>query len=140
MRPLLSLLIALPLVALAGPGDRACCEQDIRSGTPFTLTGTVDDFDFGGDLELIDENGVEHEIECVGPARYWRARGFERPAVGDTVTVEGYRVQCESGDDDPDYVASRLTLDGQTIELRDESGMPRWAGRGQQGQPGQGAE
>lgn len=124
MRLVLSLLLALPGAALAGPGDRACCVQDIRSGTMFSLSGTVQDFVRGEGMLLRDADGTVHEIRCIGPNRFWRDLGQDRPAVGDRVTVEGYEVQCgqETGN-----AAARFIIDGQTVELRDsQTGLPLW--------------
>jgi hypothetical protein len=126
MRLVLPILVALASTWPAGPRSRACCLQDIRSGAPFTLSGVVRGYLHRGGVLAQDAHGTIRAARCLGPPQYWRDLGFERPAVGEPVTVVGYEIQCEP-DSAVTNAASRVIVGGRTLELRDpESGFPLW--------------
>jgi hypothetical protein len=140
-KSLMAILMALVLVlgaglALAGqaqnrpgygPGNQLGPVHDILSGTPFTYTGDVVSLSEPGQGMVIATETENVTIYGLGPIRYWQSLDVARPAVGETVTVEGYTV---------DYngvlrnIAMSMTIGGQTVQLRDPStGLPLWSGR-----------
>lgn len=60
----------------------------------------------------------------MGPTHYREEAGFT-VSVGDEITASGY---TENGEFKAGMVENHTT--GQTIVLRDETGHPKWAGRG----------
>jgi hypothetical protein len=68
----------------------------------------------------------------LGPAWYVEAQPV-RVRDGDRVRVEGSRVEVDGA---PALIARELTKDGQSLTLRDASGVPAWAGRGRRGGAG----
>ena len=60
----------------------------------------------------------------LGPARF--IENQERTiAIGDRVEVKGSRITFQGK---PAIIAAEITKDGQTLTLRDASGMPVWRG------------
>ena len=96
-----------------------------------TLAGTV----VAMDDELIIETAEGQVTVGLGQSTYREEMGFTLE-VGDEMLVIGF---YEDGEFKAGTVENITT--GQTIVLRDETGRPMWAGRGQlknQGQQGQG--
>ena len=96
-----------------------------------TLAGTV----VAMDDELIIETAEGQVTVGLGQSTYREEMGFTLE-VGDEMLVTGF---YEDGEFKAGTVENITT--GQTIVLRDETGRPMWAGRGQlknQGQQGQG--
>jgi hypothetical protein len=60
----------------------------------------------------------------LGPAWYLDKQSLT-VKQGDKLTVRGSRV---SFDDKPAIIAAEVTKEGQTLRLRDEKGVPVWAG------------
>lgn len=88
-----------------------------------TVKGTVNSFD-GVGVSLTTEAGAPLWVQ-FGQSRYVSAQGVTFNA-GDHVTVNGF---TENGQ----YQAGTVTNDttGQTLNLRDATGRPLWAGGGQ---------
>lgn len=84
-----------------------------------TLTGKVTAID--GDVTIQTAEG--EALVGMGPSAY--REGFDL-AVGDEITVVGFH---EDGEFKAGSVENLTT--GETITLRDETGRPIWAGRGQ---------
>ncbi|MFN8375037.1 MAG: hypothetical protein U0694_19440 [Anaerolineae bacterium] len=98
-------------------------------GEAWTASGTITALDFHGiTLQLEDSTTV---YVMLGPSSYWSAQGVTL-AVGDVVTIVGYA----NGEY---YHAATVTLaDGTVLTLRDENGVPLWAGTMMGGQYGNG--
>ncbi|MGC9467990.1 MAG: hypothetical protein ACP5HS_05325 [Anaerolineae bacterium] len=86
-----------------------------------TLTGEV--VESGNEIFVATANG-ETVMVGLGQAFYREEMGFV-VSVGDQVSVEGY---LEDGEFKAGTVENLTT--GETIVLRDASGRPMWAGRG----------
>jgi hypothetical protein len=104
--------------------------QNPNAGTPqanvtdwTTVTGTVNSFD-GVGVSLTTTEGAPLWVQ-FGQSRYVSAQGVTFTA-GDHLTVSGF---TENGQ----YQAGTVTNDttGQTLNLRDATGRPLWAGGGQ---------
>jgi hypothetical protein len=95
------------------------------TGVPYAATGTLTALDdFGFDLTL--ETGETVYIE-LGPPTFWQAQGVTL-AVGQTLTVVGT-------DNEGMLHATQVQLaDGQTLQVRDETGQPLWSGGADNGQ------
>jgi len=84
-----------------------------------TLTGEVIVIDH----EVTIQTAEGEVLVGMGQSAYWESFGL---AVGDEITVTGYH---EDGEFKAGTVENLTT--GETIVLRDETGRPMWAGRGQ---------
>ena len=91
--------------------------------TWLTVTGTVVALDDDLTLQTADGEMVVH----LGPEWYWETLGVALEA-GDSVAVSGF---YEEGEFEAGCVENLNTA--QTVNLRDETGRPLWAGRGRQG-------
>lgn len=122
------LLLALPGLAFAGSGSGA------GNGPIHAVTGTatyqgpvVATCDGqGSGLALSTEDFGTVEIDGLGPAWYWESLGFERPQIGDLLTVDVNVMACGDGERN---VATRIVFeDGSELILRDADGRPLWQG------------
>ena len=99
---------------------------NIFDGTPFTYTGEVIGIGYGGTGMVIETEDAEAIIYGIGPLWFWDCKNISRPAVGDLMEVSGYTVDYN---DVQRNIAVSITIDGQTIELRNpETGAPLWRG------------
>lgn len=63
-----------------------CAFAGILDGAPFTFTGKVTDYiGNGGGMVLEDVT-----IYGIGPLWFWEANNYDRPEIGEEVTVTGY--------------------------------------------------
>ncbi len=62
----------------------------------------------------------------LGPQRYLDEQPV-KVAKGDKVQVRGSRIMVQ---DKPALIAAEVTKNGQTLHLRDETGVPAWGGWG----------
>ncbi len=110
-----------------GAGDGTGPIYSIYDGTPVTVSGIVAAVGtFGQGLQIDTGDGLV-TVYGIGSYHYWDALGVPFPAVGETVTVEGYEVTLSDGTSR--IVAVTITVSGTTIQLRDsESGLPLWRG------------
>lgn len=113
-----------------GPGDGTSPIHNILSGDPFDITGDVVSLVPGQGLVIATATG-NVTIYGVGPVWYWESLGVDRPAVGETIRVQGYIVYY---DDLQRYIAMTITVGGEVeevVELRDSlTGLPLWRGSG----------
>ena len=106
-----------------GAGDGSGPIHDIFSGIPFAYTGVIIDC-VPGEGVIISVEGLGKVIVYgIGPASYWEELGVARPAVGETITVEGYTVVCDSVSLN---IATNISGEGYEVDLRDQDGMPLW--------------
>ena len=125
------LLVMVSLTANAGNGTpkqeqtryNAC--SNILSGTLVTTSGVV--IGIGNhDGLLLDTINGHVTIYGIGPEWYWEENKLDRPDIGDSVTVVAYAVLFSDG---TRYIASSMTIGGETLILRDpKTGCPLWRG------------
>lgn len=84
-----------------------------------TLTGTVSAYD-GMTMTVAGPDGSSTLVQ-LGNAGYAQGIGFH-PSTGAGVSVSGFT------DDQGQFSALTITLDGQTYTFRDELGRPLWSG------------
>jgi hypothetical protein len=103
--------------------------DDILNGTPFSVAGDViavgiSNYSARGEGITIATDTTNITVNGLGPQRYWDSLGVTRPAVGDYVEVTGYIVDYNGN---ILYILMTVTIDGQTIQLREpETGLPLW--------------
>ena len=106
-----------------GIGDGLGPIHDIFAGTPFTYTGSVVSLVPGQGLVLAVEN-ENVTIYGIGPVRYWNSLDVARPAVGESITVDGYAVDYNG---EVRNIAMSITIGEDTVQLRDpNTGLPLW--------------
>ncbi len=127
-KSLVALMVAL-VVAMSSSvwakmgGNYSYC-QLICSGEPVTISGIVVDIQRGNGYLIDTGNGVV-TVYGFGPTWFWKNLGVDKPAIGDDVTVEAYKVTFNSGIER--IIATSVTVDGQSVELRDpETCIPLW--------------
>jgi len=108
-----------------GPGHG---QIDILSGTAVTITGTVTEIvaiTHGPDEMKINTGTEIVSVYGIGPAEYWTNLGFTRPVVGDTVTVDGYKVTLS--DSSQKIFSAKITVGSNQVQLIDTTtGKPLW--------------
>lgn len=111
----------------------------IFDGTPTTVDGSVSALPAIGDPGLKVDTGDGNIITVygTGSSMVWEALGYEPLTVGEPVSIEAYEVTFSDGSTKLIVVA--VTVDGQTIELRDADGRPVWRG-GLMGAGGNGSQ
>jgi hypothetical protein len=136
MKKLVSMMVVFAAVVLMGmgigfagkgkgPGDGTGPIHDILGGVPFDVTGTVVTVAMGDGLQIAVD-GKNLTIYGIGPSWYWKKLDVDRPVVGDTVAVSGFIVDFNGVER---YIAMSITVDGETIQLRDpKTGAPLWKG------------
>lgn len=132
---LLALVLAClplaPLAAQGGPGPGGGMPRyDLENET--TVTGTIQRIDhpesprgWQGLHLVLDVAGEDLEVH-VGPLWFATEQGAAY-AVGDTLEVTGSKALCRG---EEAFLARSITAGETTLILRDETGRPRWAGRG----------
>lgn len=130
----LSMILALPAPALMAQGDdrpgAAWPKYDPATELQFTAkVQTVQDGACGPGtqgLHLFLKNDEREYAVHVGPAWFLKQKGFS-VGEGDTLTITGSQVSCQG----VEVIQPReMVKDGKTIVLRDEKGLPMWAGQG----------
>ena len=100
--------------------------SSILDGTPFVYTGEVISVGSSGTGMVIETESGEIIINGIGPVWFWNCNDASRPVEGDVVEITGYTVDYDGVELN---VASSVTVDGQTLVLRDsETGTPLWRG------------
>jgi len=125
----LALAAAGPVLAGKGkgPGIGTGPIHDLLAGTPFQFTGDVIGMVPGDGMEIATANG-NIKVYGIGPVRYWRQMGVDRPVVGDNVDVSGFTVAYNGVERN---IAFSITIDDKTVQLRDPAtGAPMWKGKG----------
>lgn len=117
------LLGAIP--ASAATGNR-CTVVETGAGTGVVLTCCADDGFW------VDVQGLgEVKLVGLGPAWYWEAAKYERPEVGDNVTVSWNVMQCPKVTQNVlvsiDYLEEDDPAD-DTLYLRDVDNVALWKG------------
>jgi hypothetical protein len=108
----------------AGP-QRYCSIFLIFPATPRTIEGTVTGYGPLGGM-VVDNGTSAVTIYGLGPIWYWAAEGVDSPDIGDIVAVDARDVEFLNG---TRTIAVSITIDGQTIALRDSAtGCPLWRG------------
>ena len=123
----LALVLAAQVWAGNGVMDGTGPMVSIYDGEPVAISGTVSDLPAPGNPGLKIDTGTEIvTVYGLGPSWYWENQAVAYPSVGEQVTVEGYKVILS--DESERIVATKVTVSGQSIELRDEDGRPAWRG------------
>ncbi len=117
-----------------GRNCSGCGSKGNRGGSPliniidgifFTYTGEVISIGYGG-RGMVIETDEEVIIYGLGPLWFWDCKNVSRPLVGDMIEVAGHTVEYN---DVQRNIAVSITIDGETIELRDPAtGTPLWRG------------
>ncbi len=126
---LASVIVAIVVIsaatALSRPGWRGNRDNCLRrgdGGEPVTLEGKIKDSE--RPEITMDVDGTEHMLH-VGPFWYWQEKGY--------TVEEGQDVKVTGAVEEIDGVLhvypQIIEMDGKSIELTDENGMPIWAGR-----------
>lgn len=99
--------------------------QNICNGTPETLAGEVIGGWVPGAGLTIQTDAGPQTIFGLGPIWYWNSANFDRPELGENITAA---VSGIIGSDKK--VILSITLDGQTLQLRDQATcLPLWRGK-----------
>jgi hypothetical protein len=125
----MSLTFGLSFAGNGHGNGTGICDQtgtpvcDICEGTRFDYTGNVVSIVRGGGLLLAtDEDNII--IYGIGPVRYWESQGVERPAVAETIKVDGYTVDYNGVDRN---IAVSIVVGDDEVELRDpDTCAPLW--------------
>jgi len=125
------LVVAAPSVSAQPPGGARMRMPAYDASTEVTISGTVDKVlqpqhgrMTGSHLMVNTADGM---IEVhLGPSSFVAREGFNF-AAGDQVKVVGSKVMFGGA---PAILAREVTKDGKTLNLRDTTGRPVWAGRG----------
>lgn len=100
-------------------------------GEPFSYQGVVVQTLPGDAVLLQTGEAGDVLVAGIGPAHFWEVRpgGLSRPTLGDSLAVEGYRVDYD-GDGLGQNLACRITMnrDGNDygVDLRSGDGTPLW--------------
>lgn len=136
MRALRAVFILLTLVAATATAELARAPRAIYDpATETTVRGTVVKVihtagrraGAGMHLTLKTEDRT-YDVH-LGPAGYVRSQGF-RFSVGDRIEVTGSELTLGGR---PTILAREIRKRGHLLTLRDENGVPEWAGRGRRG-------
>ncbi len=124
-------MAVLVLVSQAWSGSRSTNNTNSRAnlyiGEPVSISGIVTAVPSPGNPGLKIDTGTETvTVYGLGPFWFWERMGVAYPAVGEEVSVEGYKVTLNDGSER--IIATRITVSGQTINLRDDDGRPAWRG------------
>ena len=114
--------------AFAGKGPNGNCNNGagiflVYPSTPVSIEGTVVSYTRGSGM-LVDTGAGQETVYGIGPVRYWDSQGMDRPEIGETVIIDARSVEFPV---DVKIIAVSITIEGQTIQLRDpDSGSPLW--------------
>ena len=76
--------------------------------------------------------GDETREVMLGPANFITGKGFAF-AKGDSIEVTGSKITMGAMEF---VIAREVVKDGKTLTLRDKTGTPQWAGKGEDGPQG----
>ena len=109
------------------PMDGTGPQINLYAGKPVSISGIVTAVPSPGKPGLKIDTGTETiTVFGLGPLGFWKRMGVAYPTVGEEVMVEGYEVTLNDGSER--IIATKITVSGQTINLRDENGRPAWRG------------
>ena len=73
---------------------------------------------------IVDTGAGLETVYGIGPVWYWDSQVIDKPEIGDTVSIDARSVEFPLV---VKIIAVSITIEGQTIELRDPvSGYPLW--------------
>lgn len=144
----LALALAGPALAQPGPGGgmgRGMGPVSYNPQTVTTVTGPVEKLADLPSLGRGGGKGMQHRgvllktdqgslMVDLAPAWFLNEKKFVVQA-GDTVSATGSKTTL---DNQPGLIAREVTVNGTTLKLRDEQGVPVWQGAGRGGGMGQG--
>ncbi|MHB8880271.1 MAG: hypothetical protein ACYC69_02040 [Thermodesulfovibrionales bacterium] len=145
--PMLFILTAVSQAAFfgAGPGTGTCpgdgtvngyrpdygqmdpqqLSQNICAGNSEIITGQVTGAWVPGAGLTIQTDAGPQAVFGLGPLWYWEAGSIDRPEIGESVSVVASGVTFSYN-----KVILSITIDGQTLQLRDPSTcLPVWRGK-----------
>ena len=108
-----------------GAGRTGTCRM-IETGEPMELSGTIAEVCTEGQGLKIDTGDAVVTVYGIGPIRYWADEGVARPTVGEKVSINAVEVTFSDGS--TKLIATDMTVSGETIDLRDDAGLPLWRG------------
>ena len=108
-----------------GAGCPGTCRM-IENGEPMEISGTVAEVCTEGQGLKIDTGDAVVTVYGIGPVRYWSDEGVARPTVGEPVSINAVEVTFSDGR--TKIIATDMTVSGETIDLRDDAGLPLWRG------------
>jgi hypothetical protein len=103
---------------------------NIYDGTPFSFSGIVVSYGNSGNALVVATDAGELTVIGLGPRRYWKKLGIAKPVEGDSVSGNGYTVDYNGN---VLNVLTDITVNGVTVQLRDEEGRPAWKRIGNRG-------
>ncbi|MFP4532982.1 MAG: hypothetical protein ACLFNS_09895 [Desulfobacterales bacterium] len=108
-----------------GAGRTGTCRM-IETGEPMEISGTVAEVCTAGQGLKIDTGDAVVTVYGIGPVRYWADEGVARPTTGEEVVINAVEVTFSDGS--TKIIATDMTVSGETIDLRNEAGLPLWRG------------
>lgn len=125
----MSLSVGLSFAGNGHGNGTGICDQtgtpvyDICAGIEFEYTGGVVSILRGQGMVLATDEG-NITIYGIGPVRYWESQGVERPAVAETIKVDGYTVDYNGVDRN---IAVSIVVGDDEVDLRDpDTCAPLW--------------
>ncbi len=125
----MSLTFGLSFAGNGHGNGTGICDQtgtpvyDICAGIEFEYTGGVVSILRGQGMVLATDEG-NITIYGIGPIRYWASQGVERPAVAETIKVDGCTVDYNGVDRN---IAVSIVVGDDEVELRDpDTCAPLW--------------
>jgi hypothetical protein len=100
--------------------------QLIASGDPIEISGIVAEVCTEGQGLKIETGDEVISVYGIGPIRYWTEEDVARPTVGEEITVNAVEVTFSDGS--TKIIATEIEVSGESIDLRDDSGLPLWRG------------
>jgi len=116
-----------------GQGQMDRPPLDVLSGEAITVAGTITEITSGQRMKDDVKINTGSEVITVcgfGPAQYWTDSGFTFPMVGDSITVNGYKVTAP--DNTQIIIAAKVTIGGKELQLVDTTtGKPLFQPKGE---------
>ena len=119
----------LPAQQGMGKG-RYIADRNYNPATVETVKGTVTDISTAGTWGIHITVKTEKETIGVHLGPEWFLKNKITIAKGDSITVVGSRVKQDGKDV---IIAKTIQKNGTTVVLRDDNGVPGWAGQGKRG-------
>lgn len=132
MAAILAVVLSAPAAIAQGDDRPGAAQPKYDPATEIQFTATVEKVQEGAcgsgrhGVHLFVKSEEKDRAVHVGPAWFLEEKEFP-VAVGDTLTITGSQVSCQG----VQVIQPReMVKDGKTIVLRDEKGLPLWAGQG----------
>ena len=112
----------------AGDGGYTGTCRIIETGEPMEISGTVAEICNEGQGLEVDTGTEIVTVYSIGPVRYWSDEDVARPTVGEEVFINA--VEVTFSDERTKIIATDMTFvnSGETIDLRNDAGLPLWRG------------